>query len=232
MVAEMDAGIGQIIAAIERQGLRKNTLLIFSSDNGGLTTKGDFASNGPLRAGKGSLYEGGVRAAAFAVWDGHIPAGSVVTEPLHMVDWYPTLLKLADASLDQKFPLDGRDAWPAITQGKPSPHDDILLNTVGREGAIRAGDWKLVRNGQTADAEDSDATMSKEERQKKRQESRAASDTYELFNLAQDPFEKNNLAGSFPEKVQELCARLDIYAKEAVPPIMDPKPAKTQNNAE
>jgi arylsulfatase A-like enzyme len=220
MVAEMDEAIGKIIAALEQQGLRKNTLIIFSSDNGGLISKGTFASNGPLRNGKGSLYEGGVRVAAFATWDGHIPAGSVVTQPLHMVDWYPTLLKLAGASLDQKLPLDGRDIWPTITQGKPSPHDDILINTVGREGSVRIGDWKLVRNGQISDDEEGDAALSKEERQKKRQASRTAADTYELFNLAQDPFEKNNVAASFPEKVQELSARLDIYAKEAVPPIL------------
>ena len=220
MVAEMDEAIGKIIAALEQQGLRKNTLIIFSSDNGGLISKGTFASNGPLRNGKGSLYEGGVRVAAFATWDNRIPAGSVVTQPLHMVDWYPTLLKLAGASLDQKLPLDGRDIWPTITQGKPSPHDDLLINTVGREGSVRIGDWKLVRNGQISDDEEGDAALSKEERQKKRQASRAAADTYELFNIAQDPFEKNNVAASFPEKVQELSARLDIYAKEAVPPIL------------
>jgi len=220
MVAEMDEAIGQIVAAIERQGLRKNTLFIFGSDNGGLVTKGDLASNGPLRAGKGSLYEGGTRVVACAAWDGHIPAGSAVTEPLHMVDWYPTLLKLAGASLDQKLPLDGRDIWPALAQGKPSPHENILINTVGREGSVRMGDWKLVRNGTTEDDEEGDSALSKEERQKKRQADREAPDKYELFNIRQDPFEKTNLAPSFPEKVRELCTRLDVYAKEAVPPIL------------
>ena len=219
MVAQMDEAVGQIVAAIERQGLRKNTLFIFGSDNGGLTTKGDLASNGPLRAGKGSLYEGGTRVVACAAWDGHIPAGSVVAEPLHMVDWYPTLLKLAGASLEQPLPLDGRDAWPTITQGKPSPHDTILLNTVGREGAVRKGDWKFVRDGKTDDDEEGGVKLTKEEKQKKRQESRNAPATYELFNLAQDPFEKTNLADQYPEKVRELCDRLEIFAQEAVPPI-------------
>ncbi|MFA6174106.1 MAG: arylsulfatase [Kiritimatiellales bacterium] len=232
MVAEMDEAVGQIVSAIERQGMRKDTLFIFGSDNGGLVTKGEFASNGPLRGGKGSLYDGGTRVVACAAWDGHIPAGSVVTEPLHMVDWYPTLLKLAGASLDQKLPPDGRDAWPAITQSKPSPHHDILLNTVGREGALRTGSWKLVRNGQTEDDEEGDTKLAKEEKQKKRQAIREAADVYELFNLAQDPFEKNNLAASLPEKVQDLRTRLDIYTKEAVPPIMDPKPVKTRSSAE
>ena len=220
MVAQMDEGIGQIVAAVEQHGMRQNTLFIFGSDNGGLMTKGDLASNGPLRAGKGSLYEGGTRVVALAAWDGHIPAGSVVTEPLHMADWYPTLLTLAGASLAQPLPLDGRDIWPAIAQGKPSPHENILVNTVGREGSVRIGDWKLVRNGQTTDDEEGDAALSKEDRQKKRQADRDAPDKYELFNIRQDPFEKTNLAASLPEKVRELCTRLDVYAKEAVPPIL------------
>jgi len=226
MVSAMDEGIGQIVAAVEKQGLRNNTLFIFSSDNGGMPSKGELsqiASNGPLRGGKSTLYEGGVRVPAFATWDGHIPSGSVVTEPLHIVDWYPTLLKLAGASLDQKLPLDGRDAWPTIAQGKPSPHDAIFLNNVGREGAIRMGNWKLVRNGKDVFDEDS-AGAGKKASKEDKSARRDAADTYELFNLAEDPYEKNNLAGSFPEKVQELCARLDVYAKEAAPPILNRRP--------
>ena len=225
MTAAMDEDIGKIIAAIEQHGMIKDTLIIFSSDNGGLTTKGKIASNAPLRGGKGSLYEGGTRVPAFATWADHIPAGTVVKEPLHIVDWYPTLLKLAGGSLDQKLPLDGRDIWPTITQGQPSPHDVILLNTVGRTGAIRMGDWKLIRNGKVDDDEESGAKLSREDRQKKRQEQRAAPDTYELFNLATDLSETTNLAGQQPDKVQELRARLDIFAKEAVPPILNPKPS-------
>ena len=97
MTAAMDEDIGKILAAIEKNGMGTNTLVIFHSDNGGLTTKGKIASNLPLRAGKGSLYEGGVRVPACATWAGHIPAGAVIKEPLHVVDWYPTLLKLAGA---------------------------------------------------------------------------------------------------------------------------------------
>ena len=234
MIAAMDEAIGQIVAAVDQQGLRKNTLFIFSSDNGGMPSKGalsQIASNGSLRGGKSTLYEGGVRVPAFATWDGHIPSGSVVTEPLHIVDWYPTLLKLAGASLDQKLPLDGRDAWPTIAQGKPSPHDAIFLNNVGREGAIRMGNWKLVRNGKDVFDEESDSGAGKKASKEDKNAKRDASDTYELFNLAEDPYEKNNLAGSFPEKVQELCARLDVYAKEALPPILNRKPPGFKNPA-
>lgn len=224
MVAEMDEAVGRIVAAVESQGLRTNTFFVFASDNGGLTTKGDIARNTPLRAGKGSLYEGGVRVAACATWDGRIPAGSVVRAPLHMVDWYPTLLRLAGAPSDRGKPLDGCDAWPAIARGAPSPHDAMLLNTVGRTGAIRCGDWKLVRNG--ADAADEEEERSREERQRARREARSLPDVFELFNLAADLSEKTDLAGAEPARVKELAARLDAFAKEAVPPILKPPEAR------
>jgi len=212
MVAQMDESIGKIVEAIDRKGLAKNTLFVFMSDNGGFTNKTAPASNGPLHGGKGDLYDGGTRVVACTAWDGHIPAGSVVTEPLHMVDWYPTLLRLAGASLEQKLPLDGKDAWPTIAQGKPSPHTDILINTLGHKGAIRQGDWKLVKNGRSADEENSG----------EKEPSKNPTDACELFNLAQDPYEKNNIADQHPEKVKELSARLETYAKEAVPPIIKP----------
>jgi arylsulfatase A-like enzyme len=226
LIAEMDAGVGRVVDAVEKQGLRENTLFIFASDNGGLTVKGDIARNDPLRGGKGSLYEGGVRVAAFATWDGRIPAGTVVKQPLHMVDWYPTLLTLAGAPFPQGLPLDGRNAWPTITEGKPSPHDTILINTLGREGALRMGDWKLVRNG-TAPAADEDETAPPAgDRRTRRQAARNAPDVYELFNLSNDPAEARDLAKSEPERMLELSTRLDAFAREAVPPIL--KPAQDQ----
>jgi arylsulfatase A-like enzyme len=169
------------------------------------------------------LYEGGVRVCAFATWDGHIKAGTEVTAPLHMVDWYPTLLGLAGAKLEQPLPLDGRDAWPAIAAGASSPHDAILLNTTPVGGAIRMGDWKLVLNGQVSDSEDGDAeaaaAKAKGKAAKKRE---AAPGGVELFNLARDPYEKTNLAAAEPQKVAELRARYDAFAREAVPPKLRP----------
>ncbi len=220
MVAAMDEAIGTIIAALENKGLRQNTLIIFSSDNGG-PAPGRVTSNGPLRAGKGTLYEGGTRVAAFATWDGRIKPGSIVNEPLHIVDWYPTLLNLVGVSLEQKLPLDGRDAWPTIAEGKPSPHSEILLNSTPQNGAIRVGDWKLVLNGKVAagDGENDGETI------QPRRESLAAASTkelVELFNLARDPYEKNDLAAAQPEKVKELRARLEVFAKTAVPPKSAP----------
>jgi arylsulfatase A-like enzyme len=214
MLAAMDEAIGQVVAAVEKKGLHKDTLFVFTSDNGG-PQPGTVTSNGKLRAGKGTVYEGGVRVAAFAAWDGQIRPGSVVTEPLHIVDWYPTLLKLAAASLDQKLPLDGLDAWATVADGKPTPHKEILLNATPTGGGIRVGDWKLVLNG-GRDAGDNPAPKKKKA---------APAPAVELFHLAEDPSESKNLAADKPDKVAELRARYDHYARAAVPPKARPKPA-------
>src|SRR5439155_10081540 len=118
MVSCVGDQIGRIVAALDKRGLTSNTLIAFSSDNGGPLNLG--ATNGLLRAGKGTLYEGGIRVSAFANWPGQIAADTVVNEPLHIADWYPTLLNLAGASLDQKLPLDGRDPWPTIAACQPT----------------------------------------------------------------------------------------------------------------
>lgn len=218
MLAAMDEAVGKIVAAVEEAGQRGNTLFVFSSDNGG-PAPGRVTSNGPLRASKGTLYEGGVRVAACATWDGKIKSGSVVQEPMHMVDWYPTLLKLGGASQEQKLPIDGKDIWPVLTQGKPSPHEDILLNTTPTNGAIRAGNWKLVLNGNRAD-DGGEGTA---------QPAKQDKGSVELFNLAEDLAEKTNLAERHPEKVKELRARLDGYAKQALSPKARPKPQGFQS---
>lgn len=223
MVAALDEAVGKITAAIGGKGLTGSTLFIFASDNGG-PSPGSVTSNGPLRAGKGTLYEGGVRACAFAAWDGHIKPGTKVDAPLHIVDWYPTLLKLAGASLEQKLPLDGRDLWPAITEGKPSPHEEIVLNAAPRNGAIRVGDWKLVLNGQLGLSEDENGAAPPAAGRKG-----AGQERVELFNLAADPSEEHNVAGQNSEKVKELHTRYDAIARQAVPPKARPRPRDFEN---
>ncbi len=216
MTTAMDEAIGRIIAAIAARGWRTNTLIIFSSDNGG-PNPGRLTSNGSLRAGKGTIYEGGVKTCAFANWPGQIKSNSVVNAPLHIADWYPTLLKLAGAKLEQKLPLDGRDAWAAITQGGPSPHETILINAAPQKGALRMGDWKLVVNGgapDSTDGEDGDGAPAAENKPA----IQAAANGIELFQLADDPAEKNNLAAKHPDKVKELRARYDAFAKQQVAP--------------
>src|SRR5688500_4850252 len=127
MMAAMDEAIGQILDALDANKMRENTLVLFTSDNGG-ASPGEVTDNGPLRGGKGGLYEGGVRVAACAAWPGKIPEGGTVTQPLHAVDVYPTLLKLAGADAKQKLQVDGMDAWPAISAGAAMPQRAILLN--------------------------------------------------------------------------------------------------------
>jgi len=211
MVAAMDEAVGQIVDALDAKGLRENTLIVFSSDNGGLNP-GVISSNGPLRGQKSQLYEGGVRVPAFATWKGHLEPGTTVDAPLHMVDWYPTLLKLAGAGLDQPLPLDGRDAWPTIAEGKASPHEEILLNSTPYHGAIRVGDWKLILNGSVRVSAGEGGRGGREP---------GVVNEVELFNLAADPYEKTNLAESNPGKVRELRERYDALASQAVPALAE-----------
>ncbi|MFZ0789929.1 MAG: arylsulfatase [Chromatiaceae bacterium] len=214
MVSGLDDQVGRIVAALDKKGLRDNTLILFASDNGGATS-GTFASgskskeereheeggieqgakapasNGALRGGKGGVYEGGVRVPAFANWPGHLKP-RVVEEPLHMVDVMPTLLALAGGHGDADRPMDGRDAWATLADGKPSPKEDVLINVEAFRGAIRQGNWKLIKvallPGKT-----------------------------ELFDLAADPSETTNVADRYPEIVKDLEARLIAYAKEQKP---------------
>jgi arylsulfatase A-like enzyme len=210
MVTALDDAVGRVIEAIDRRGWRERTLFVFSSDNGGPLNLG--ATNGELRDGKNSIYEGGVRVPAFLTWRDVIPAGSVSNEPLHMVDLYPTLIKLAGGSLEQPLPLDGRDAWPTILGRSPSPHEEILHQREPGRGAIRVGDWKLVVHDGSMMRDL--AGMGLEEAD----ERGGAKLSVELFNLADDPYERTNLAGQNPLIVEDLQGRLAVYTKAAVAP--------------
>ncbi|MFM8931073.1 MAG: arylsulfatase B [Gemmataceae bacterium] len=194
MLTAMDEGVGKIVAEVEKAGIRDNTLFVFTSDNGG-PNPGPLTDNGPYRAGKGTLYEGGVRVAAFATWPGKIKPGEI-DQPLHVVDWYPTLVKLAGGKLTQAKPLDGVDLWPVLTGKAGAVQREILINTTENGGAIRVGDHKLVVAGKKV----------------------------ELFNLKQDPGEKTNLAESESSRVRELSDRLEKFRREAVPSKQKPQP--------
>jgi len=185
----MDIAIGRILNAVERAGLLENTVVMFSSDNGGTRNPG----NDPLSGHKSSYLEGGVRVPAVVSWPGKLNDGAVIDEPLHIVDVYPTFVKLACGSLEQPLALDGKDAWPTIAEGKPTPHDEIVYGL----GAIRRGDFKLIE----ADVEYYGWR----------------SEVTRLYNISQDPTEQNNLADAMPEKVEELRGRLAYHATQARP---------------
>jgi arylsulfatase B len=213
MITELDTQVGRIVAALKQKNMLDNTLIIFSSDNGGATNalfatgarspeeRGESgglelgakppASNGDLRGGKGSLHEGGVRVPTIFYWPTKLKPRTV-SEPLGMVDVMPTVLALAGAEGSPDHPFDGKDIWPTLAEGQSSPHEDILINVEAFRGAIRKGNWKLVKiallPGRT-----------------------------ELFDLSKDPGEQNNVADQFPEIAANLEARLIAYAKEMKP---------------
>jgi len=199
MVTNMDDAIGAIVESANKHLPRDNTLIVFFSDNGGLVR---FGSNGKLRDGKGTLYEGGVRVPAIMAWDGTIKAGSVVDEPLHVVDLYPTLLSLAGSDVKQGLPLDGKDAWSSISKGKSISREYILFNLTPFHGAIRMGDWKLVHNGQ-AGANANTAT---------------GEESWELFDLSTDPYEANDLRSEQPNVFRKMKAKLAELSGEAAAP--------------
>ena len=204
MVSCMDDAIGRIIAAADRHLPQENTLIFFCSDNGGIPRLG---SNGQLRAGKGTLYEGGVRVPAMAAWRDTLRPGEVVREPLHVVDLYPTLLTLAGVEArDSSKPLDGRNAWPTIANGQPSPHETILMNVTPFQGAIRSGNWKLVHNGHVA----ANATAPSPENK------------WELFDLSTDPTESTDVHRQRPRIFDRLKAELSKFAETASKPNIPP----------
>lgn len=200
MLAAMDEAVGRIVEALQEKGMSENTIILFSSDNGG-PSPGQITSNGPLRAGKGTIYEGGIRACAFATWPGHIPSGARIAEPMHIIDWYPTLVKLAGGSLEQELPIDGRDVWPVLTKGARSPHEDLYLPGMSpQQAAIRKGDWKLLVNAGAVRGEV------------------GGKQSIELYNLAKDVGETKNVADEHPEVVEELRKLLAARLETAVEP--------------
>lgn len=144
MVTCMDDSVGQIMDSLESRGMRENTLVVFSSDNGGAKNCG--SNNNPYRGHKTSDYEGALRVPAFFHWPGHLDP-AVVDVPLHIIDLFPTLVTVAGGSLEQPLDLDGVDIWKSLAEGEPSPHDELVLYMSRGRAAIRRGDWKILKEG-------------------------------------------------------------------------------------
>ena len=207
-ITAMDDQIGRVVHALDERRMRDNTIIVFQSDNGGTRNamfagEGDMSKviipcdNGPYREGKGSLYEGGTRVPALVNWPGHIKSGSVVNGMMHVVDTYPTLAGLAGAKLDKSKPLDGVDMWPTISEDKPSPRTEVIYNIEPFRAGVREAEWKLIWRTPLPAA-------------------------VELYNIAHDPSEKNNLAAQHPEKVAELQKRANqLAAVEAKPLLLE-----------
>jgi arylsulfatase A-like enzyme len=196
----MDVGIGRIVNALDKTRLRKDTLLVFVSDNGGQKSwhsdteyKGRYASlphtvlgnNLPLRGWKGDCYEGGVRVPGFVNWPDTISSGKIEA-PVHIVDWMPTLCHLAGFEPKHRLQWDGKNIWPIVTGEKTQVSERILYWKTPGASAVQKGDWKLIvtqKNGRS-----------------------------ELFNLASDPYEKNDLASRESGRTSELKALLQQIA--------------------
>ncbi|XP_077484664.1 arylsulfatase B-like isoform X4 [Amblyomma americanum] len=149
MVDAMDKSVGEVLEALEEAGILENTLIVFSSDNGGDTCCTDiqnYGFNTPLRGTKGTLWEGGIRAAGF-VWSPLLDASPRVSEQLmHAIDWLPTLYSAAGGYVEDLGPLDGMDMWEALSTGVSVARPELLLDldTVNAQAALRYEQFKLV----------------------------------------------------------------------------------------
>ena len=238
MVSAMDEAIGNVTKTLKEKGFWNNTVLIFSTDNGGQVYDG--GNNWPLRGWKGSLWEGGVRGVGFVNSPLLTKPGRVSHEMIHVSDWLPTLVELAGGNLNGTKPLDGFNVWETINRGDPSPRTEMLHNidpvktpwyhssfSPGYkwcpQAALRVGDWKLLTgcpgDSRWIPARNSSLDLSEEKNFK--------NDIKKLFlfNIAEDPDERHELSSQYPEKVKELLARLEEYNNTAVPvqyPDLDP----------
>jgi arylsulfatase A-like enzyme len=208
MIASVDESVGRVLKTLDDLNLSENTLVVFTADNGGVggyaregivKKKDDTTDNAPLRMGKGSLYEGGVRVAYLFRWPGTVPAGAVTDEPINSVDLYPTLLELTGAKPPAGQPLDGVSYLPTL-RGKKRERGPLYWHFPGYLGAgkdawrttpagsVRAGDWKLLEFFEDG--------------------------RLELYNLKDDIGEKTNLAAKTPEKAKELHAKLTAWREQ------------------
>lgn len=201
MIKSVDDGVGKIMMTLEEQGLAENTIIIFTSDHGGLASRGNkrvlATSNKPLRAGKGNLYEGGIRVPLFIKWPGVIKGGTETTSIVQGVDNFSTIIEIAGGKVPLTQIHDGVSYLDVLTRGKS--HTDRVLfwhNGAPRpvstadiySSAIRKGKYKLI-------------------------------DFYalgkrELYDLQSDIGEKNNIAAEQPELVKNLYAELDEWRKK------------------
>ncbi len=193
MLGQLDDGVGEVLDAVEKVGALENTLIVFFSDNGG-PTRELTSSNLPLRGEKGRLFEGGVRVPFLMQFPGTLEGGKVYEKPVTSLDLFPTSLSLAGVSFDGQ--TDGVDLIPHLTgESAEDPHDSLFWR-VGAQGALRRGDWKLVR-----------------ERKGK------VPGPWMLFDLSEDIGEKNDLADVEPQKIQELIEIWSAYDAEMIDPV-------------
>jgi arylsulfatase A-like enzyme len=193
-VSLMDDAIGDVMNALEKTKQRERTLVFFFSDNGGQTHPSTCADNGPLRAAKGEVYEGGVRVPYVVSWPARLPAGKDYDPPVSSLDVFATALAAAGAEMPADKTYDSVNLVPYLAgETKGAPHERLYWRVGGgAKHAVREGDWKLVRHQGKPD---------------------------ELYNVATDLGEKRDLAAAQPDRLRELAAALDAWDKQLVPPV-------------
>jgi arylsulfatase A-like enzyme len=224
MLYSVDESVGRVLKTLDELKLSDNTLVIFASDNGGvggydregIVKKPGPTDNYPLRSGKGSLYEGGIRIPYLVRWPGKIATGTKCDTPINSVDLYPTLLEVAGASPPAGYPLDGTSYLKLLTSdGKATlDREAIYWHFPGYlgagenqwrttpAGAIRSGDWKLVEFFEDG--------------------------RLELYNLKDDIGEQHNLANQMPDRVKQLHGQLVAWRKQIGAKMPTPNDGKTK----
>jgi arylsulfatase A-like enzyme len=216
MVYSVDESVGRVLAVLDELNLADNTVVIFSGDNGGVggyaregIKGGEITDNAPLRNGKGSLYEGGIRDDFIVRWPGKVAPGSTCDEPTIHVDLYPTLLEIVGAPAPANYPLDGESMLPLLRDGNAKlKREAIYQHFPGYLGGgagtwrttpvatIQAGDWKLMEFFEDGHLE--------------------------LYNLHDDIGERNNLMAKMPEKAKELHGKMLAWRSEMKAPMPTP----------
>ena len=193
MVSQLDAKIGQLVDTLEQTGQRQNTLIIFTSDNGGIESLknayvGNVAhsplnsENDPLRGQKATLYEGGTRVCAFANWPAKLKPRKH-TAPIHAVDWFPTIASLAGFEPKEDLHWDGLNQWPALSGAAPADTERTIYIAMKNGQSLHQGEWKLIRTGKST----------------------------ELFHLSEDPYEKQECAKEQPTVASRMLRALDAH---------------------
>jgi arylsulfatase A-like enzyme len=206
MIESLDDNIGRLLEVLEETGQADNTIVIFTSDNGGLaTSEGSPTCNAPLAEGKGWMYEGGTREPLFIKWPGKIEPGTTCDTPVTSPDFYPTLLEAAGLEAMPGQHCDGESIMPLLTQTGTLERDAIFWhyphygNQGGTPGSsIRCGDYKLIEFFEDG--------------------------RLELYNLAEDISEEHNLANEKPEMTKELHAKLVAWRQKVEAKIPTPNP--------
>jgi arylsulfatase A-like enzyme len=203
VIMEIDWSVGRILETVTKLGLDRHTLVIFTSDNGPWLSYGNYAGSAqPLREGKGTSWDGGVRVPFIARWPGKIPAGSVCREPAMTIDLLPTIARLLGATLPE-HPIDGKDIWTLLSAepGAKSPHEVLYFYWREHLQAVRSGNWSLhfphdyrTLAGRPGGSGGKPVKYSEDRTE------------LALFDLEKDVGQRKNVAPRYPEVVQRLQA--------------------------